>query len=720
MSTQRQNKTRLARLAAGLLVLAFGVLASLSEARAQFENKPMAIGELAHMYNEVGGETEYWWSDYGLEWPAWHKWRGTLRANVMWIGRANFTDGEGREFPAKITHVGSRATGFGEFYPQEFTTVSRFDPTEVTVDGLPSQNKVPDVDETDPSMKFDRKIVNVINSQTGITLTRNIYALSHEDHDNYHVQEYILTNTGNTDADADAEVPDQVAEGVYLHLGYRYGYCGTCYVPGQEWGANVMNDVVGNGIKQAETDLRARYTWMGNSPGAEHDPMGSPILHDNFWFAQEGDDARLIQPQIMGTATIHAPAEPGGPDADNVNSTDPSENQPSVTGWIGTDHGLLSDNSPEDVEKMNREYDMMSGGWAEAEHGHMNPTHAEFVDQDGDYTTVGDQGDVKRWDGGGFQDFFSYGPYTLQPGESVRIVQVQAVDGLTHKEAIEVGRGFKAAVEASGDPFTQQAFEIPSRPDAGALSKNAWILTGVDSLFQTFHRAEAAWESASSPPRAPLPPSRFEVTSGVNSISLSWEARSEGPARQNWEIYRSRTDWQGHVSNMYEYELIATLGPGETSYEDTDVQRGLDYYYYIVAVGNPADNDGSVMSGPGALRSNRMHTQTYTAASLKRPAGTLSEASVVPNPYVISAEESVSWPDRDRLAFLDIPGNSTIRIYTETGELVKTIEHTDGSGDAFWQLQTEDRQVIASGVYVAVITDNETGENAVKKFAVIR
>jgi hypothetical protein len=638
----------------------------------------------------------------------------------MWIARSNFTDADGEEFPAKITHVGSRATGFDQNYPVEFRTVSRFEHPEVFVDGLPSNNKVPDVDEVDPDMKFDRKIVNVINSQTGITLTRNIYAFSQRDHDNYHVQEYILTNTGNTDGDEEIEVGDQVAEGVYLHLGYRYGYCGTCYIPGNEWGANVMNDVVGNGINQHETDLRARYTWMGNSPGAEVDPMGSPILHDNWWFAQEGDDARLIQPQIMGTATIHAPAEPGGPDADNVNSTDPSENQPSVTGWIGTDHGLLSDNSPFDKEKMQREYDMVSGGWAEAEHGHMNPTHAEFVDQDGDYTTVEDQGDVKRWDGGGFQDFFSYGPYTLQPGESVRIVQAQAVDGLNHKEAIVSGRGFKQAVEESGDGFTKQQFTIPSRPDAGPLNKNEWVMTGVDSLFDTFQRSEAAWQSDEAPPRAPNPPARFEVTSGVDNVTLEWEPQQGGPERTGWEVYRSRSDWQGHVSNDYEYELIAELGPGATSYQDTDVQRGLEYFYHIKAVGDAADNDGSVMTREGALRSNRMYTQTYAGASLKRQPGTLTEASIVPNPYVISADETVTWPERDRLAFLDIPDKSKVRIYTELGELVKTIEHTDGSGDEFWRLQTEDRQVITSGVYIAVIENNETGEIAQKKFSVIR
>lgn len=710
--TQPSRVTRIA----GVLccMLALGLMVPGQSAQAQFENKPMAIGDFHQMYNEVGGETEYWWSVYGMEWPARYASRGLLRAGVFWVSRTDFTGPDGEDLPVQIAHVGSRATGFGEYFPQEFTTVSRFEDPEVLVDGLPSNRKVSDVDEVDPEMKYDRKIINTINAINGVTVTRNIYAYSQENHDNYHIHEYVLTNTGNTDGDADIELPDQTATGVYLHLGFRYGYDGgSVHVPGNEWGANVVNDVVGDGLEQYETDLRAQYTWLGNSPGAEYDPIGGPIMNDQFGFAQEGDDARLTAAQIVGTAAIHAPAEPGGPDADNLNATSASELQPSVTGYIGADHGLLSANDPFNVPKMQREFDMMSGGWAEADHGHM-PHHANVVDADGNFLTPQDQGDPKLADSGGQQAFHSYGPYTLEPGESVRIVQVVGADGLDRQEAIHAGREFKALVESTGDGFTQQTFSLPSRPDV-SLSKNGWVLSGKDSLFATFEKAIAGWESDSPVQRAPLPPSRFEVTSGVGNISLSWTAMDGGPERTGWEIYRSKNDWEGSIDNMYEYERIATLPPGETSYQDNNVQRGIEYYYHVKAVGAESDYDG-----PGALRSNRHYTQTYTPASLKRPPGTLDDVAIVPNPYVIGAEESVAWPEENRLAFLEIPGQSTIEIFTESGELVKTIEHTDGSGDEFWRLQTESRQIISSGVYIAVITNNETGETAIKKFSVVR
>ena len=66
-------------------------------------------------------------------------------------------------------------------------------------------------------------------------------------------------------------------------------------------------------------------------------------------------------------------------------------------------------------------------------------------------------------------------------------------------------------------------------------------------------------------------------------------------------------------------------------------------------------------------------------------------------------------------------------IYTESGDLVKTIEHDSGSGDEIWggnilDLQTVSKsgQLLVSGLYIAQITDNDSGEMAITKFVIIR
>ena len=99
----------------------------------------------------------------------------------------------------------------------------------------------------------------------------------------------------------------------------------------------------------------------------------------------------------------------------------------------------------------------------------------------------------------------------------------------------------------------------------------------------------------------------------------------------------------------------------------------------------------------------------------------MADVRIVPNPFNISASSSIRFPDQtDKLAFFNIPGRCTIEIYTELGELVDTIDHTDGSGDEIWDHTTSSRQVIVSGLYIAVITDTETSERAIKKFVIIR
>jgi hypothetical protein len=99
----------------------------------------------------------------------------------------------------------------------------------------------------------------------------------------------------------------------------------------------------------------------------------------------------------------------------------------------------------------------------------------------------------------------------------------------------------------------------------------------------------------------------------------------------------------------------------------------------------------------------------------------MADVRIVPNPFHLGASPSVRWPDQnDKLGFLNVPGRATIQIFTELGELVDTITHRDGSGDAYWDHTTSSRQLIASGVYIAVITNDDTGERLIRKFVVIR
>jgi hypothetical protein len=103
---------------------------------------------------------------------------------------------------------------------------------------------------------------------------------------------------------------------------------------------------------------------------------------------------------------------------------------------------------------------------------------------------------------------------------------------------------------------------------------------------------------------------------------------------------------------------------------------------------------------------------------------------VVPNPYLIHNEWQQSFAQR-RLRFINLPSQCTIRVFNINGELVKTIRHYETvapeegvtvqnnmGGDEWWDLLSENRQLVASGIYIFHV-QSDVGEQ-VGKFVVIR
>jgi hypothetical protein len=160
-------------------------------------------------------------------------------------------------------------------------------------------------------------------------------------------------------------------------------------------------------------------------------------------------------------------------------------------------------------------------------------------------------------------------------------------------------------------------------------------------------------------------------------------------------------------------------------YEDKSAIRGFDYYYYVVTVDNGFVNtiDEGVQ-----IESSLFWTRTIEPATLTRQPGTsLDGIRIVPNPYNISAlSYQFGSVTQDRLMFYGLPPKCTIKIFTERGDLIKTIHHTDSSGDEAWDSLTSSGQIIVSGIYIAYIevtVDSENfkkGESTYKKLIIVR
>ncbi|RKY61935.1 MAG: hypothetical protein DRP96_01710 [Candidatus Neomarinimicrobiota bacterium] len=104
----------------------------------------------------------------------------------------------------------------------------------------------------------------------------------------------------------------------------------------------------------------------------------------------------------------------------------------------------------------------------------------------------------------------------------------------------------------------------------------------------------------------------------------------------------------------------------------------------------------------------------------------INKIAVVPNPYVAAA----AWePSRtlasgrgDRLIyFIHLPSSCTIRIYTMSGDHVKTIHHENSADDGSepWNLTTRDGLDLAAGVYYYHVDAGGSGKYT-GKFAVIK
>jgi len=697
------------------------------------EVKWLKIGSLHQWFRADGCEPEVGrtglQSDQqdGMRWPAQYQKQDNIAAKALWIGTTNFTDAAqygGNFYPIKVVHVGPRGWDVNrEFIPIEFRAIGKFDHPKVYVDGVTGSELMWDdnMDEIDESLPSHRMLYNVVNTSLGITLTRKVYAWAQQYHDNYFITEYEFTNTGNVDKDDEIEKPNQTLENVYFYFHYRYavsreGADGTG-LNSPRWGINAMLSKRGEakesysfgnytyfgdyedwlaGDPDADS-MRCQFSWAGRHSSATYDLIGYPDVAKKT--------GRLQGPQFIGVITLHA----------DKSATDKSDDplQPTTTSYQQSDDPPTRPNDQFDASRMAEE-------WKWITRGHRLPRHDELV-ADG-------FPDQLEGTPGGFSNMNGYGPYTLGPGESIRIVVAEGVDGLNRELCESIGRDWIK----KNSPYTLP--DGSSTTDENVF-KNAWVMTGKDSLFKTFSRARRNFTNDFQIPLPPPPPSLFEVTSGGDRIRLTWDTKAESwPGFAGYRVYRAVAKYDTTYTQIFACGKNTNHPTIVNSYDDTSAFRGYSYYYYITSFDDGSNNVGSPTNPSGELESSMFWTRTIEPAFLRRQAGeALSSIRVVPNPFNVRSRDFQYPGEPDKIMFLNIPAECIIRIYTERGDLIKTIIHDDGSGDETWNSTTEYGQVVVSGVYIAVfeVTRDyihpttgellyEKGEKEIRKFIIIR
>jgi len=699
-----------------MLFLIVGVKWTLFAQVPATEKRYVRIGSLQSHFSAYGSERA-WNNAYyeGLIWPADYPYQDNAVIKRSWVVAQDFTDADGEHWDAYGIYF---AAGYVEqsLFPVELKETAKFEPPTVYVDGnnitAPYRG---DVDEIDPDQIPDRIVTNVVNTSMGLTMTRRILAFSQQYHDNYFIKEFIFTNTGNVDYDDDIEL-NAPLKGVRISWGTRYSVCreGAMNIgDGQSWGKHTWvtrrgedyPDHAGEIITEQNPIvdwLRCAFSWAGQSAKNSYDNIGAPKITTT---------GRLTAPQHAGLVVLHV-------DKSATDSTD-DPLQPVALGWhAGDTYPSVGNMQKTDEPNMIKLYDMVSGkpylGLGGTDR--FDETNLSSITDRVDPFTIHN-------DGGGTNIWVCYGPFDLEPGQSIRIVEAEGVNGINRQLCEKIGKEW---LQEGGNYILPDGSTTSNRD----VFKNSWVYTGKDSILLTFGRARRNFELGYHIPQPPLPPPLFNVQSGGDRISLSWSpSPSEGePDFAGYKIFRA----VGKPDTTY--DEIATLPPGTTQYDDLTPVRGYSYYYYLVAFNDGSNNSSGEANPPGPLYSGRFYTRTTEPAYLRRKAGTaLDSIRVVPNPFHIRAR-GIQYPNEpDKITFLDIPAYCKIKIFTERGDLIYEIDHHDGSGDETWNSVTSSRQVVVSGVYIAYFevtqdyVDKETGKllyqkgaTKIRKFVIIR
>jgi hypothetical protein len=602
----------------------------------------------------------------------------------------------------------------------------REQPPEIIVDGNhlepPFPLKGEEVTPTKIIGSAYQMVESWLNTSMGVTIRQRIWGWAQKAHNEYIICEFTFYNTGNVDLDDEIELPNQVLDSVYFSrdlLPQLGRYWETKY--GEHPDDTLRIPYIGyhawekGGRGMGTMDLTTGFIqrpWMS----------AEGVVHADKSCDDHSDDPR--QPQMTGSGVFHgAEATTVGPPLDAP--VDVAEHY--LISFWGPNFPA---GHPADLHNLHIDYMPGTGSGRDSLYHHT--LRMEDRESGSGYA---EDFDWYTWLPLGF---YSCGPYHMAPGDSFKVAWTPTFGSISPKTGWTVGKAWlNGEAEWTGpDKIRPPAIRHPELiPDENTRAKDNWIFTGIDSVYKNVYNAQWAKNHNLDIPIPPPAPS-IEVTSQPDKIVIEWGNESEAAVDfAGYRVYRATggtiySEEGGQVAG--DWNLIFECGAGTgnsltNSYDDTDAERGVAYYYYVTAFDDGVSNAPGVNDTSEVLESGKWLNMTIQPAHLTRaPGDDLSDIRIVPNPYNISAK-GLQYPgEPDKIMFFGLPPICTIRIYNESGDLIQTLEHTDGSGDEAWGdptgqyfMITSSGQIPVSGLYIANI-ETPDGRSANLKFIIVR
>lgn len=571
--------------------------------------------------------------------------------------------------------------------------------------------------EHDPSKFVNTtcdQLINVTSENIlGVQLERKIMAWSQIFHNDYILVDVTFTNVIDSTINDFYISMHSNGENTYRSNGSNPSpAAGERFNPATTW-QHYYGGRVGD-------TLRVFYEYSADEPEETGDDMDAPA---------PSQGGRLLNAKFIWYSILHASKEP---------YSDPEDDQddflqPRVT-YIGKDN-LIPYNEQGD-EFGSKNYWAIRGGYSDffpmSGDTWPNTFYGGNSDEQGspDYAAhpagTHQANNSKMWS--------SFGTYSLEPGESVHIVYVSGYTGLSLEMAKTIGEQWldETLDEPVGIPnertgYFPDNFVFPDEATEIDKRKDRWLSTGIDSVMQSASLAKWNFEHDYQVPQPPPPPSMVKITGLGTGVEIRW-SNTEAEEMDNFAGHRIMR----RISNMDTvfYQQIYSTAPDDKAeehlYVDKDVLIGAQYYYYIQAMARiPKDDPNAHPSTRGKLvfSSRVLEPNIYWINPPHYSQQDLSEIRIVPNPYNINDPLLVEhgFTDQRAIQFFNLPPKVTIKIYTENGDHIQTLEHDSPvkSGYVNWDMITKNQQIINSGVYIAVF-EKPDGSVSYQKFVVVR